>query len=464
MKSSRRASEPTTRPDHVSVTRRRRLHSPHRPQSLPSSKQRHSLQRTQTSRSPDGPPGQKQRLLILGTGFAAFNLIKRLRRSYDITVISPRNHFLFTPLLPSTTVGTIEFRSIIEPILTARRDVRFFDARAISLDPVRRQVICEGGISGERFAETFDLLVIAVGAVSNDFGVPGVKGHALFLRELNEARVLRQRIIQCFERAGLPGQSDEERRRLLHFVVCGGGPTGVEFAAELHDLLVEDLHRSYPSLMPYVQISLVEASQGILNTFDAKLRKAAEALFRRERIRVLKGSPVVRVNRNTVTLKNGTSLSYGLLLWSTGNGPTPLAVNLRFQKTRFHRLIVDDHFRIPGTDGIYAIGDCAAIQNSPLPETAQVAQQEGKYLARSLEDLARGVEPEPFQYRHLGMLAYVGGNRALADLQNFKGYGWVTWVFWRSVYLTRLVSVKNKILVLFDWAKAHIFGRDISRF
>ena len=402
--------------------------------------------------------------MILGPGFGAFNLIKGLKTSYDVTLISPRNHFLFTPLLPSTTVGTVEFRSIIEPIRHARRDLRFFDAHAASLNPTRRTVACIGDVAGERFSVAYDLLVIAVGAISNDFGVPGVKEYAFFLKELNEARVLRQRIIQCFERANLPGLSDEERRRQLHFVVCGGGPTGIEFAAELHDFLVEDLRRSYPALVPRARISIVEASHGILNSFDEKLRHAAETLFRRERIQVFKGSPVVRITRNRVMLKNGNSLSYGLLLWSTGNGPTTFVRSLPFEKTRQQRLIVDNHFRIPGAPGVYAIGDCASIRDTPIPETAQVAQQEGKYLARSLESLARGAEPEPFRYRHLGMLAYIGGNRALADLQNFKGHGWLTWVFWRSAYLTRLVGVKNKIMVLFDWTKAHVFGRDISQF
>jgi len=401
---------------------------------------------------------------VLGTGFAAFNLIKRLKHAYAVTVISPRNHFLFTPLLPSTTVGTIEFRSIIEPIRHARRDVRFLDARAVSLDARRRRLVAEGGIGGERFSEAYDLLVIAVGAVSNDFGIRGVKDHALFLKELNDARILRQRIIQCFERANLPGVPLEEQQRLLHFVVCGGGPTGIEFAAELHDFLVEDLRGSYASVVPLARISIVEASRGILNTFDTKLRRAAETLFRRERIHVLTGSPVVRVTRTRVALKNRHALSYGLLLWATGNGPTPFISGLPFPKTERHRLIVDDHFRVPAADGIYAIGDCAAIRENPFPETAQVAQQEGKYLARALDALARGKDAGPFRYRHLGMLAYIGGNRALADLQNFKGHGWSTWVFWRSAYLTRLVSWKNKVLVLFDWTKARVFGRDTSQF
>ena len=401
---------------------------------------------------------------MLGTGFGAFNLITKIGDGYDITVVSPRNHFLFTPLLPSTTVGTVEFRSIIEPVRHARWRLRFLHARAEGIDPKRRLVRCTGAVSGERFTVRYDTLVIAVGAISNSYNVPGVERYTLFLRELNDARVLRQRIIQSFERANLPTATTEERRRLLHFVICGGGPTGVEFAAELHDFLTEDLHRSYPDLVPLARISIVEASHGLLNSFDEKLRQYAEELFHRQQIQVLRGSPVTRVTATEVRLKSGTVLSYGLLLWSTGNGPTPFVSSLPLPKNPRGQLIVDTTFRVSGTRDIYALGDCAVLTDSPLPETAQVAQQQGKYLARSLNAIARGVAPEPFRYRHLGMLAYIGGNRALADLQNFKGRGRTAWLFWRSAYLTRVVGVKNKVLVLFDWMKARLFGRDISQF
>ncbi|MEK9138697.1 MAG: FAD-dependent oxidoreductase, partial [Bacteroidota bacterium] len=145
------------------------------------------------------------RLVVPGTGFGAFNLVKHLKNDYDITVVSPRNHFLFTPLLPSTTVGTLEFRRIIEPIRHTRKDIRFYHAYARRLETGKRLVQCEGVLDAHPFAVGYDVLVVAVGAVSNTFNVPGVAEHALFLRELNDARELRQRIIQCFERANLPG-------------------------------------------------------------------------------------------------------------------------------------------------------------------------------------------------------------------------------------------------------------------
>lgn len=403
-------------------------------------------------------------LVILGTGFGAFTLVRNLRDDYRITVISPRNHFLFTPLLPSTTVGTLEFRSISEPLRHARQDVQFFHASAESVDPGERTVRCRAVGDDVTFDVRWDLLVIAVGAVSDTFNIPGVAEHALFLKDLQDARTLRRRIITCFERANLPTSGDAEQRRLLHFVVCGGGPTGVEFAAELHDFLREDLRKLYPSLLPLARITLVEAMQEILGAFDQKLRQYATSLFRRNGITLLTSSPVVRVEDGSLTLKNGTELRFGLLLWSTGNGPTSFARSLPLPRDSRSRILTDAYFRVEGYDSLYAIGDCGVIRDLPLPATAQVAQQQGKYLARALTLKARGGTPPPFTYRHLGMLAYVGGNRALADLQSYKGRGWTTWIFWRSAYLTRLVSLKNKAKVLTDWTMARIFGRDISQF
>jgi NADH:ubiquinone reductase (non-electrogenic) len=173
---------------------------------------------------------------------------------------------------------------------------------------------------------------------------------------------------------------------------------------------------------------------------------------------------VVQVDAGRLQLQGGEWIPYGLLLWSTGNGPTELARQLPFPKDAGSRLLVDHYLRVSGRDGIYALGDCSTLLGEPLPATSQVAMKQGQYLARALNRLARGRPAEAFRYRHLGMLAYVGGNRALADLPNFKGKGWATWLFWRSAYLTRLLGIRAKVRVLLDWVTSQIFGRDISRF
>jgi len=407
----------------------------------------------------------RPQLIVLGTGFAGFGLLKGVNvDDFDVTVVSPRNHFLFTPLLPSTTVGTIEFRSIIEPVRTIHERIQYHQAFCTAVDPRRQVIECEHALDGTTFSLRFDILVISVGAETATYGIPGVRDYAIFLRELSDARAIRQRIIENFERAETPGISDETRKQLLHFVVVGGGPTGVEFAAELHDFVDQDLRKWFPHLADAVHITLLEATHQILSTFDAALREYTLKLFRRQSIDVRLSTIVGRVGQTAIELNDGGSIPYGLLVWATGVSQTEFIRGLPFSKTEQQRIIVDEYLRVKGFTNIYAAGDCATLETIDLPMTSQVAQQEGKYLARLLNNSAAGKPQRPFRYRHFGMLAYVGGNRALADLRKIKGKGFSTWLFWRSTYLTKLVSWKNKILVVFDWLKTLIFGRDISRF
>lgn len=403
-------------------------------------------------------------VIVLGSGFGGFSLLRTIdTRLFHVIAVSPRNHFLFTPLLPSTTVGTIEFRSIIESIRVACPDVTFYQANARSVDLKRSVLTCEGTSSQQSFELSYDILVITVGAKSNTFGIEGVREHALFLKEISDARAIRQRIIECFEQAAQPTTSPELRKRLLHFVVVGGGPTGVEFAAEMYDFLDEDLRKSYPRLAGEVSITLLEAGGQILNTFDEELSAYTLRLFQRQNINVRTGSLVTRLEHDTIILKNGEIIPYGLVVWSTGIGPTEFTETQPFPKDR-GKIVTDEFFLVKGFSNIYALGDCATIEGNSLPATSQVAQQEGYYLGRALNRKQRGKPVQPFRYRHYGMLAYVGSGRALADLTNFKGKGFATWIFWRSAYLTKLVSLKNKMLVVFDWFKTFVFGRDISRF
>jgi NADH:ubiquinone reductase (non-electrogenic) len=303
-----------------------------------------------------------------------------------------------------------------------------------------------------------------VGSVNNYFHIPGVAEHALFLKELGDARAIRQRIIESLERANSPAVGDEERSRLLHFVVVGGGPTGVEFAAEMHDFLVDDLAKAFPGLVGSIRISLLEAAGHILGSFDTALAAYTIRHFQRQKIEVRMNSPVTRVDATGIYLRNGEVIPYGVLVWSTGVTPSPFLKSLSWPKSAEGRLLVDDHLRVRGIEDVFAIGDCAALEGKELPLTAQVAQQQGFYLARALGNLAVHKDVAPFRFRNLGMLAYIGGNRALADLAAVKWRGFSAWLFWRSAYLTRLVSLKNKVLVVFDWVKGRLFGRDISRF
>jgi NADH:ubiquinone reductase (non-electrogenic) len=406
----------------------------------------------------------KTRIVVLGSGFGAFSCLKELDYDlYDVKIVSPRNHFLFTCLLPSTTVGTIEFRSIIEPIRNVKK-AQYYQAECTKIDPASKKLYCEDTDTKKSFELDYDILVISVGEITNSYNIEGVGQYSYFLREVSDARKIRIKVIDCFENASLPGLSAEERKNYLTFVVCGGGPTGVEFAAELHDFIDEDVSKKYPALENDIEVILIEAGDKLLNTFDEKLSAYTLKIFKRQDINVMTKSYITRVTEKEIYVNDGSHFNYGLLVWAAGNTATDLVKNSQFTKNKRGKIIIDNYLKVQGFSNIYAMGDCTEIPENPYPVTAQVAQRQGKYVGKSLNKLAKGKQVKPFKYRDLGMLAYIGSHKALANTNQFKGSGFVTWLFWRSVYVTKLVSLKNKVLVLFDWFKTFVFGRDVSNF
>ena len=407
----------------------------------------------------------KKRLIILGTGFAAVQVVRNISlKHYEVTVVSPRNYFLFTPLLASTSVGTLEFRSIIEPIRTARKFVRYVQAECLRIDAEAKTIECRAAEGEEAFELFYDMLIVAVGVTNNTFGVSGVEEHALFLKELPDARAIRQELLSSIERASAPDLSEVERKRLLHFVVVGGGPTGVEFAGELHDFLQQDLSKWFPDTAPHMRVTLIEAGNRLLNSFSEALSTYTMRNFSKRNIEVYRNTPVTAVTAEHVELADGRTIPYGILVWSGGIAATSLVAESQFPKNDEQRIYTDGCLEVINHPNVFAAGDCAIIRGEETACTAQVAQQQGRYLAKLLNRIATEKSLRPFFYLHMGMLAYVGGNRALADTPGPKLRGFVAWLMWRSVYLTKLVSFRNKVLVLFDWCKTKCFGRDISRF
>eukprot|EP00455_Lapot_gusevi_P003426 TRINITY_DN1139_c0_g1_i5.p1 TRINITY_DN1139_c0_g1~~TRINITY_DN1139_c0_g1_i5.p1 ORF type:complete len:239 (-),score=56.56 TRINITY_DN1139_c0_g1_i5:111-773(-) len=220
--------------------------------------------------------------------------------------------------------------------------------------------------------------------------------------------------------------------------------------------------------MNEISIKLIEASDHILGTFDANLSGYTERHFQRQHIDILTKMSVKEVTATHLVLKDGSELPYGVCVWSTGNTAIPFIRQLDWPKEpRSNRLLVDGHMRLQQHSNIFALGDCAVFPERPLPQTAQSASQEGAYLAKYFNQMARNIPHEnipPFSYRHRGMLAYIGSYRALADLGEIKGRGFLAWLFWRSAYLTNLLSIRNKILVPMYWFKSWAFGRDVSSF
>jgi len=384
------------------------------------------------------------------------------------------------------------------------------------VDPVAKTVTVQDtseirGLVTERTIP-YDYLVVAVGAEVQTFGIKGVQEHACFMKELHDAEVVQRRFMDCVETAAFPGQSQEEVDRLLHVVVVGGGPTGVELSGELHDFLSEDLRSWYPELASRIRLTLVEALPSVLPMFSKQLIDYTLSTFKEEKIDVLTGTKVEEVKPDAVIVetKDGNrEIPCGLLVWAGGNKGRKVSMDLmaKFpaEQTNRRGISIDDHLVMKGSDGsIFALGDCTS---TPYAPTAQVASQQGSYLARVLkqkvkrdalagelaglqkqelvqqpeaegverkekiEKIAKQLEKQekvrPFMYSHQGSLAYIGKEKAIADLPffngNFASGGVATFLFWRSAYISTLFSMRNRVLVANDWLKVKLFGRDVSR-
>ncbi|KAI1485108.1 hypothetical protein F5X96DRAFT_661468 [Biscogniauxia mediterranea] len=526
----------------------------------------------------------KPRLVILGGGWGSVALLKQLNPDdYHVTVISPKNYFLFTPMLPSATVGTLELRSLVEPIrrILSRVGGHFLRAAAQDVEFSHKLVeVSQQDAHGNdvRFYVPYDKLVIAVGSVTNPHGVKGLE-NCFFLKDINDARRIRNKVMRNLELANLPTTPDDERRRLLSFVISGGGPTGVEFAAELFDLLNEDLTKRFPRLLRNeIAVHIIQSRGHILNTYDETLSKYAEERFARDQVQVLTNSRVKEVGEDKIvfTQENGDGevvtkeLPMGFCLWSTGVSQSELcqrlAAKLGSAQNNLHALETDTHLRLNGTPlgDVYAIGDCATVQNNvadniisflrglafkhgkdpetlelhfndwrnvaadvrrrypqavahlkrldklfqqfdfdqsgtldfgelrellkqidnkltSLPATAQRANQQGIYLANKFNKLAHAAPGlsandirdgdldeacyRAFEYHHLGSLAYIG-NSAVFDLPGGWGLTGGLWAVyaWRSVYFAQSVGVRTRVLMMMDWIKRGLFGRDLMSF
>ncbi|KAK4049655.1 hypothetical protein OIV83_003930 [Microbotryomycetes sp. JL201] len=323
--------------------------------------------------------GTKKKLVIVGGGWGSVGLLKHLDPDeWHVTVIAPDNYFLFHPLLPSATVGTVEVRSLVEPLrkVIARVSGHYIQAKAVDVDMSARLLEVEAQ-GQESFYVPYDRLVIACGSVNATHGVPGLE-HCYQLKTVPDAQAIRRRVMENLEKACVPSTSEEERETLLNFVICGGGPTGVEFASELFDMINEDVLDYMPNLLrERVKVHIIQSRDHILNTYSEKISQYAEERFKRNEIDTILNARVKKVTPDEVvytTKKADGSLEEhrvpsGLTLWSTGIAMNPFTQKVAsLLPNQYHKkaLEVDSHLRVIGAPlgTVYALGDCATIETN----------------------------------------------------------------------------------------------------
>jgi len=423
------------------------------------------------------PLHERENLVILGCGWGGTELLRNIDHTkYNVTMVSPTNHMLFTSLLASTVSGTLDPRHALTSIrpLCAAKEAKYLQATCETIDPKNKSIRCKTAFEAENeephvFDVNYDKLVISVGSTSADFGVAGVRKYCSFMKSVRQGVTIRSDIRRLIEEASHPGHSLEKIKQLLSWVVIGGGPAGTELIGELHDFVEEDVKKIYPEIYPHVQLTLIEGNK-VLGMFNDDVQARTISKFRRNKIDV-KIERTKEITKDEIILGNGTKLKYALAVWCAGVQPLPFVVNMIRSKTlpldpRGRAIYVDAALRVKDQDNsIYAMGDCAAIEDNPLAQTAQVAGQQGAYIAKSLNQLHDpDIEPPPFKYQHYGTMAYTGKGDAVIAQSGLNLFGKHANMVWRLVYWSKQASRKNMFQVPMAWWMSRTFGRDLSRF
>lgn len=421
----------------------------------------------------------KKRVVVLGGGFAGLECIRRLEsyfmRDFDIEIVlvSEDNFLLFTPMLPQVASGMIETRHIIMPIRALIEKTIFYEDRIRNIDPFGKIVTLSGTSEKRGISLHYDFLVISLGSQTNFFGLTNVEEHAYTMKTLNDAMILRNRIIDMLE------QSENEtnpilRKSLLTFVVVGAGFAGIETAGELIDFVL-DARKYYPHISKQdIRVVVLEALSSILPGFSEKLAKFAyEKLIQRgidirlnTAVTSFDGTEVLVKSLENRENKNIESIQTKTLIWTAGVTPVDTIKNSIF-KTEKGKMVVNEFLEIPDFSGVFAIGDCCQtidpVTKKPYAPTAQLAEAHGKIAAHNLYALIRNKQKKNFVYKSKGQMAIIGKRSGIASVFGINIHGLLAWWLWRSVYLSKISRLEKRVRVLLDWTIDLFFDRDISR-
>jgi len=408
-----------------------------------------------------------RKVLIVGGGFGGLAMLDGLVEELDgdpevgVALLDRVNFTTFWPMVPSAISGNVEVRHIAHSI---RRRIlplgaEFFQEETTEVDFEARQVRTTDGT----FA--YDYLVLAPGSRTAYFDIPGAWEHSVDLKGLRDALRLRNRVIDSFEEAERLGE--EVPDGLLTFVFVGGGPTGVEAAADTNDLIFDVLEGDYPSVdFDRVRLVLVNAGDRILKGIDPSLAHAAQRRLASQRVEVINDVKVAEVRPDGVSLSDGRDISAHTIVWAAGINPGPLVAGLDVEKDERGRILVDEYLRVKGRPGVYALGDSARMdyEGPPVPALAQAAEQQGRVAARNLAAEIRGEGGlVPFRYRPLGQLVDLGAESALTDIMGVRISGRLGALIWRVIYLYELGYNLNRARVLVDWVVDLLTRPDTSK-
>ena len=416
------------------------------------------------------PPAN--RILILGGGFgglyAALELEKALREnpSVQITLVNRENFFLFTPMLHEIAASDLDFTHIVNPIRKLLKKVGFFHGEVESIDLQSRRVLVLHGPERHLHELDYDYLVIALGSITNYYGVSGLEGKAIAMKSLGDAIHLRNQLIDLLEEADFECAVGS-RAELLTVVVAGGGFSGVETVAAVNDFLRGAL-RSYPHLAGnLIRVVLIHPGEFVLPELGPELGRYAQEKLAKSGVEIRVKTKVERVSHSGVELDDGTTIRTKTVVWTAGTSPNPILNRLPCFKEH-GKLKVTSFLEVPGVEGVWALGDCALALDpktqKPYPPTAQHAMRQGKLVARNIVAAIRGGKKKAFEFSTIGLLAAIGRRSGVANILGVNFSGFVAWFLWRTIYLSKLPRLEKKVRVAFDWTLDLLFAKDLVHF
>jgi NADH dehydrogenase len=409
--------------------------------------------------------------VIIGGGFGGLQAARAFRGSdVRVTLLDRHNYHLFQPLLYQVATASLSPGDIASPIrwvLRNQQNVEVLLGNVTAIDPSANTVAVAGtaalGESDQTMA--FDYLIVASGAAHSYFGHPEWETHAPGLKTLDDALVMRRQVLLAFEAA--ERESDPEKlRRLLTFVIVGGGPTGVELAGALAEIARHSLRRDFRRIHPEAaRILLVEGGPHLLGAFPEPLRIEARRALERLGVEVRTNSIVTKVDADGIVWKPASAaggpeerIAASTVLWAAGVAASPLGKFLGAPLDRAGRVPVLPTLQAPGHPNIFVVGDLAALteDGKPLPGVAQVAMQQGEQAARNVLRAMRGEPLEPFRYKDYGIMATIGRGSAVGDVYGIKISGFFGWLFWLFLHIFWLIGFRNRLAVMSEWAWAYV--------
>lgn len=410
-----------------------------------------------------------KRVVIIGGGFSGLHLVRHLERHLrkseaQVTVLDRSNFSLFTPLLYQVATGELPPHAVAYPLRVqlAKAGFRFLRTEVEAIDVEKKVVRTEDG------EVAYDHVVIAPGSVTNDFGIPGVKEHALVVKWLEDGRAVRHRILSTFEDAALVDDV-ARRREMLSFAIVGAGPVGVELAASMRDLMDHTLRGIYPSIdvRNEPSITLIDGADRVVPAMDPRLSAIAQRRLEQLGVRIMLKTLVSEVGERSLRTKDGRTLTANTVIWAGGVKTNPLVAAIDLPHAKDGRLVVDTSFRVGGRDDVLSLGDAAHFEQDgkPLPMLAQVAVQQAPAAAANVVRLVRDEPVRPYLYKRKGDLVALGRTSAAAEFArpiHLVFSGLPAWTVWRTNYLMQLVGGRNRGTLLVEWLLSYFSRRIVA--